>query len=613
MKKSPHLFPTLYLLILLSSICFAAKAQLSVVADQPQALYQPGDLMNFTVVSNGSGPATYSIRYDRFTAPLASGVIDLVAGVPANISFSLPVPGMVLCWVTQNGQLSTGGAIFAPFDQTPFETPPADLISFWDNLKSQLAIIPPDPQISFEEDHDYSTTYRINLASIDNRRVYGYLSIPDGEGPFPASLELPPYGSGPNVASDDHHTAERTGTLAMSISIHNAQPDEVDPNAYQPDIIDDPSMMYYRYAILGAIRAIDYLVSRDDFDGENLAVMGVSQGGGLALMVAGLDDRVTLMANSNPALCEHAGFHYDRASGFPYYLKKSSDEIGTAEHFNATLEATKYYDAVHLAPHFAGPSLTFIGYRDTICPPATSYAAFNQLPGPKILVQAREVEHHHPAEYQVGRFDMFRRYFPSTQNPPWPWPDTTTGYFIDAGTDETIDFGESLALNGIVEKNGSLSGNWTLHWRAIEGPGNVIFDDVAINDPEVNFEEPGSYRIEFRATEQATSDPDKFFTAIDYIDVEVLETVGNQESTHKKSEILVYSNPSDGEFQLTATGPKIEGLMVYDVSGNTIFQQDISGGARTCTLDLRQQASGVYWVDLRLEGQTRELVRLIKQ
>lgn len=499
------------------------SAQLIIVADEEQAIYEAGEAMNFMVTSTQSGLASYVIRHDRYTPIIASGTVELNANQPTAIPFTLNESGMVLCWVSQNGFKATGAAAFSPYDMAPYEDDPSDLLAFWDNLKDQLAGEEIEPILTFEEDGDYSTSYRINLKSIDDRRVYGYISVPDGEGPFPAVLKLPPYGSAANIASPDFATAERTGMLAMSISIHNTEPDEVDPNSYDPDIIDDEDMNYYRYAVIGAIRALDYLESRDDYDGENLAVMGVSQGGGLSLLVAGLDDRVKLLANSNPALCQHTGYKYDRAGGFPYYLRKSDNEIGTQTHFDATVDATKYFDAARLAKYFDGASLTLIGYRDTICPPATSYAAFNQLPGPKVLVQAREVGHNHPNEYQIGRYDLFRRYFPSTLSPPWPWPDNTTGYYIEASANNTtVTVNELLELNGLVELNGSTTGDWTFNWRQLEGPGITTFSNSSVANPEVSFNMPGTYRLEFRANDEAIDLPGKFYTAIDYLNIEVV-------------------------------------------------------------------------------------------
>ena len=58
--------------------------------------------------------------------------------------------------------------------------------------------------------------------------------------------------------------------------------------------------------------AADYLASRPDFNGKDLAVTGGSQGGGLAIITAGAEPRVTLLAASVPALCDHAGIAHGR-------------------------------------------------------------------------------------------------------------------------------------------------------------------------------------------------------------------------------------------------------------------------------------------------------------
>ncbi len=44
--------------------------------------------------------------------------------------------------------------------------------------------------------------------------------------------------------------------------------------------MDDKDKSYYRSVILGCVRCLDFLTSRSDYNGEDLAVTGGSQGGG---------------------------------------------------------------------------------------------------------------------------------------------------------------------------------------------------------------------------------------------------------------------------------------------------------------------------------------------
>jgi len=150
----------------------------------------------------------------------------------------------------------------------------------------------------------------------------------------------------------------------MSLTVHNVPVGQADPNAYEPDNPANREQIYYRYAIAGAINVINYLQTRPDFDKQNICAMGVSQGGGLAMLLAGIDNRVNLLINSNPALNEHQGHKYDQASGFPYYLSDALIINSGQAGYNATSSATKYYDALYANTRFKGQSYTLVGLED---------------------------------------------------------------------------------------------------------------------------------------------------------------------------------------------------------------------------------------------------------
>ena len=103
--------------------------------------------------------------------------------------------------------------------------------------------------MTFYQNDTYSKTYRVRLNNIDGRKVYGYLTVPNGSGPFPAVVVLPPYGDSPNLTLPEVDLASKAGVLVLSVSIHNAQPNQTDPNAYDPDNYADKNQNYYRYGI----------------------------------------------------------------------------------------------------------------------------------------------------------------------------------------------------------------------------------------------------------------------------------------------------------------------------------------------------------------------------
>ncbi len=307
----------------------------------------------------------------------------------------------------------------------------------------------------------------------------------------------------------------------MSICIHNSEPDVEDPFAYEPDVYNNRDSVYYKNAILGAVRAIDYIFSRSDFDGENMGLLGVSQGAGLSTIVAGLDQRVNLLAASNPALTEHAGMKYDKANGFPYYLFNSRGVFATPQHEEGTLLATQYFDAVNFAKRYSGPVLFVISYEDNITPPANSFAAFNEFTGPKILLHAIELAHNHPSEYWSGRLDFIRRHYDAALTPPIPNGGASQGYFISAGSDQTTTIGSTINLAGLAEFNGAPL-SLPMKWCLKEGSGNVTFSSPNNATTNATFSTSGTYIITLEAIDdQYLASDFKRYSLIDQIVITV--------------------------------------------------------------------------------------------
>ena len=487
--------------------------QVNVIADREDATYEVGETMTFEVTSTVTGPLTYDIRYDTYAPSLKHGTTFIYAGGKVEIPFTANDPSFVMCTVNVNGQESKAAAGFSPFDICQTEDEPADFDAFWAEQRAQLNAVPIDPVITFKDSTLYSKTYRVNLANIDNRRVYGYLTVPNGPGPFPAIMTLPPYGTLPNIVIPQDIVAEVGGALSFSVSQHNAEPDAMDPNAEMPNDPQDQYTNYYRYVLLGAVRAIDYLFTRPDFNGMEMGVTGVSQGGGLSIIMAGLDQRVNLLVNSTSGLSDHAGLKHERSSGFPFYFWTNPDKA-------AIVAATKYYDAVNFAKRYDGPSLTFVSFEDPIAPPNTIMASFNQLKGTKILLNSRELEHENANEYWSGRFDFFRKHFPSMiTTPPRPFIPTTTGYFADAGNDISAAVNVPVTMNAYMEYNEVQNTTWPITWRVEEGPGAVSFSNPNSINTTATFDQAGTYLLSVKGEDVYDESDEKRYFIMDYITV----------------------------------------------------------------------------------------------
>lgn len=493
--------------------------QINVVADKATATYEVGELMNFNVSSDYTGTAQYSIKLDIRSPAIEQGNIELLAGQIVQIPYVHDEPAFLLCEVV-GPNTSVAGAAVSPLDLQPMELEPADFDQFWNEQKNLINNTPIDPRITPFSSTGKSDTYRLNLGNIEGRRVHGYISVPKGNGPFPAFLTMPSFGSDANHVISREFDAEILNSIIVVLSIHNVPADETDPNAYTPDEFDNQYRNYYRYGLLGGIQAINYLYTRPDFDKVNLGVMGISQGGGLSISMAGLDDRIKVLVASVPALCHHSGYHYDRTSGHPHYLFKSRTSFAfDPSHEQRALSATRYFDAVFHARRYNGPSLFFVSYEDDVCPPASVLTAINQLEKNKLIYYRRDFGHANP-DYWDKRFEFIRSFMPSTKNTLTINAPTNTGYSSNILTSSNrIAVGESIQLNAEVFLD-DIRVNLPIRWDKSSGPGRVQFSNINTSSTSVSFDSPGTYVIKFVADDLSTlGNDDRWISIIDFIEV----------------------------------------------------------------------------------------------
>jgi len=490
--------------VLVLFLCLASTAsldaQIHVRADRNMATYEVGELMNFQVTSVDSGQVSYIIRRDNHAPILEKGSFYLEAGQTYNIPFSHDEPSFLLCYVNQGASSDRAGIAISPYQIQPVEREPSDFDAFWEEQKEEMRSIVSNPQLTPHSTNNYNDTYKLVMDHIDDRKVYGYISIPKGEGPFPAFLVMPSFGGGANHVSPGNNESAQTNAIVITLSIHNADPEIGDPDRYEPNDISTREGNYYRYGLMAGVRCIDYLFTRDDFDKQNLGVMGVSQGGGLSLIMAGLDTRIKMLVYSVPALCQHNGLRYDRTSGHPYFIFNSRTRVGTPEHEQSTSDAIRYYDAINFAKRYKGPSMFFLSYEDHVCPPGTGMAANNLMTGgPKIIKHSRETVHETP-DYQIKRYDAIRNFMPATQGANGAIS-TDVGYDIITTADSyTTTVGSPVTLTSAVtleDKVVDLSSDW----EKLVGPGKAIFSTPTSSTTTISFDQPGTYTLKYNATD----------------------------------------------------------------------------------------------------------------
>ena len=293
-----------------------------------------------------------------------------------------------------------GTAGFEPEAIKPTTNLPADFSQFWEKSKAENAKIPLDTKMTLLPKR---CTEKVNVyeVSIQNyqlgTRVYGIACIPKKPGKYPAVLKVP--GAGVRGYYGDVDLAEK-GIITFEIGIHGISV-TMDPevytdlgktalNGYNAFNLDYKEKYYYKRVYMGCVRAVDFIYSLTEFDGTNLAVTGGSQGGALSIVTAGLDSRIKYLAAFYPALCDMTGYLYGRVGGWPHMF------CDAWASFNCTkekIETSKYYDVVNFARFVKVPGFYSWGFNDTVCPPTTTYSAYNVISAPKQLEIYQETGH----------------------------------------------------------------------------------------------------------------------------------------------------------------------------------------------------------------------------
>jgi cephalosporin-C deacetylase len=267
---------------------------------------------------------------------------------------------------------------------------PDDLDDFWSRTLTEarthpvlVDVVPVDTGL------ETLRTWDVTFAGADGHPIRAWYTRPagrDGEA-LPAVVEYLGYGRGRGFPQERltwasagyAHLLMDTRGQGSQYGSGGDTPDPVGSGPAVPGVvtrgIDDPATYYYRRLITDAVRAVDAVRALAGVDPNRVAVVGNSQGGGLAVAVAGLVPDLVAALASAPFLC-HVRRAVDLTDAHPYgeIVQYLAVHRGADERVFRTLG---YVDGMHLARRARAATFFSAGLRDTICPPSTVFAAFN--------------------------------------------------------------------------------------------------------------------------------------------------------------------------------------------------------------------------------------------
>ncbi|GAA3240899.1 acetylxylan esterase [Dactylosporangium siamense] len=282
-------------------------------------------------------------------------------------------------------------------DYDPVREEPADFDAFWRETLAEArkhdldpVFTPVSTALATVQVHD------VTFSGWAGDRIKGWLLLPAAaSGPLPCVVEYIGYNCG-RATPYQWLLAPAAGFATLVVDNRgqgsylpgdtpdpNPEPRGGSGNGYLTRDLGDPRRHYYRRLMTDAVRAVEVARAHPAVDGSRIAVTGGSQGGGLALTVAGLVPDLAAVVAHAPFLC-----YYRRASqatdAHPYfeitrYLRTNTDRI------EQTFQTLSYFDAVNHAARITAPTLISVPLMDDVCPPSTTMAAYRHCAGPKRL------------------------------------------------------------------------------------------------------------------------------------------------------------------------------------------------------------------------------------
>ena len=241
-------------------------------------------------------------------------------------------------------------------DQTP-----ADFNEYWQATLDDLARYPACPEIDMLplRSTAFATLYGVRLTSLGPYRLFGYLSIPTGTGPFPAIYCPPKYQSVLEIIAQGTANLQRSRYMTFALAARGQRNADTPYAAMFPGLLTegiDSAMSYiFRGIVADSVRGVQYVLTRRELDPARVVVLGND----MALLTAALAPGVTHLVTA-PALFYNTAELAPKTPAYP--LEEINDYLRM---FPARAEAVRrtlaYYDLRAFAPRVTATTLLMAG------------------------------------------------------------------------------------------------------------------------------------------------------------------------------------------------------------------------------------------------------------
>lgn len=279
---------------------------------------------------------------------------------------------------------------------SPDLTVPDDFDSFWAETLTETRGIPLDVQIE-EVDLGFPgmRVFDLSFAGFAGDRIRAWLRLPihADRDPLPGLVQFHGYRGGRGLPHEPQlwpqagfaHLAVDTRGQGGSWTAGSTPDPHGGTNAESAGWltrgISSPASYYYRRVFVDAVRAVEAMRSIPEVDADRVFAGGISQGGGIALAVAGLLGDLPGVVADVPFLCdfpEALSLASEASTGYGEILQYLAIHRDQEQ---AVFDTLAYFDVANLVTRAQAPALVSVALMDTVCAPRTVFAAFNRYRG----------------------------------------------------------------------------------------------------------------------------------------------------------------------------------------------------------------------------------------
>ncbi len=261
---------------------------------------------------------------------------------------------------------------------------------YWDDVLAALARYPARPEIEALplRSTTFATLYGVRLTSLGPYRLFGYLSIPAGAGPFPAIYYPPKYQSVLEIIPQGTANLQRSRYVTFSLAGRGQRNADTPYAAMFPGLLteglDDPASYVFRGIAADSVRGLEFLLARREVDRRRVVVAGND----IALITAALTPGATHVV-ATPALFYRTAEVATKTHAYP--LEEINDYLHLhPARADAVRRTLAHYDLLGFAPRVTSATLLMAGAPGTLLDGSALRPLATALRGPASVYESQQ-------------------------------------------------------------------------------------------------------------------------------------------------------------------------------------------------------------------------------